>query len=131
MILLDTSAIVAIADVRDEFHERAIRTMERLSSDDAPLLTHSYVVLETAAVMQRKIGMQPALDFLTEIEDIATIHWVNQEDHQRAVHRFGQRHRRNLSLVDCISFVLMEQYDCTTAFAYDSDFESEGFQLIG
>ena len=93
MILLDTSAIVAIADVRDEFHERAIRTMERLSSDDAPLLTHSYVVLETAAVMQRKIGMQPALDFLTEIEDIATIHWVNQEDHERAVHRFGQRHR--------------------------------------
>ena len=114
MILLDTSAIVAIADVRDEFHERAIRTMERLSSGDAPLLTHSYVVLETAAVMQRKIGMQPALDFLTEIEDIATIHWVNQEDHERAVHRFGQRHRRNLSLVDCISFVLMEQYDCTT-----------------
>ncbi len=131
MILLDTSAIVAIADVRDEFHERAIRTMERLSSDDAPLLTHSYVVLETAAVMQRKIGMQPALDFLTEIEDIATIHWVNQEDHERAVHRFGQRHRRNLSLVDCMSFVVMERYDCTTAFAYDSDFESEGFQLIG
>ena len=131
MILLDTSAIVAIADVRDEFHERAIRTMERLSSGDAPLLTHSYVVLETAAVMQRKIGMQPALDFLTEIEDIATIHWVNQEDHERAVHRFGQRHRRNLSLVDCTSFVVMERYDCTTAFAYDSDFESEGFQLIG
>jgi predicted nucleic acid-binding protein len=68
VILLDTSAIVAIADVRDEFHERAIRTMERLSSGDAPLLTHSYVVLETAAVMQRKIGMQPPLDFLTEIE---------------------------------------------------------------
>ena len=131
MILLDTSAIVAIADVRDEFHERAIRTMERLSSGDAPLLTHSYVVLETAAVMQRKIGMQPALDFLTEIEDIATIHWVNQEDHQRAVYRLGQRQRRNLSLVDCISFVLMERYDCTTAFAYDSDFQSEGFQLIG
>ena len=131
MILLDTSAIVAIADVRDEFHERAIRTMERLSSGDAPLLTHSYVVLETAAVMQRKIGMQPALDFLKEIEDIATIHWVNQEDHERAVHRFGQRHRRNLSLVDCMSFVVMERYDCTTAFAYDSDFESEGFQLIG
>ena len=131
MILLDTSAIVAIADVRDEFHERAIRTMERLSSGDAPLLTHSYVVLETAAVMQRKIGMQPALDFLTEIEDIATIHWVNQEDHERAVHRFGQRHRRNLSLVDCMSFVVMERYDCTTAFAYDSDFVSEDFQLIG
>jgi len=27
--------------------------------------------------------------------------------------------------------VLMETYGSTTAFAYDSDFQSEGFELIG
>lgn len=130
MILLDTSAIVAIADERDEFHERAMRTMDRLSSEAAPLWTHSYLVLEASAVMQRKTGINQALEFLMEIEDVATVHWVTKGDHERAVYRLGQRNRRNLSLVDCMSFVLMEQYDSTTAFTYDSDFESEGFELV-
>ena len=131
MILLDTSAIVAIADERDEFHKRAIQTAERISAEATPLFTHSYAILESAAVMQRKVGIQPALDFLTEIGDSAIVHWVTQEDHERAVYRLGQRHRRNLSLVDCMSFVVMEMYECTTAFAYDSDFETEGFELVG
>ena len=78
--------------------------------------------------MQRKVGIQPALDFLTEIGDSAIVHWVTQEDHERAVYRLGQRHRRNLSLVDCMSFVVMEMYECTTAFAYDSEFRNRGFR---
>lgn len=131
MILLDTSAIIAIADEHDEFHERAIRMADRLKSEAASLLIHSYAILEASAVMQRKVGIQQALDFLIEIGDSATIHWVTQEDHERAVYRLGQRNRRNLSLVDCMSFVLMEQYDSTTAFSYDSDFEAEGFKLVG
>lgn len=131
MILMDTSAIVAIADARDEAHERALDALNNLRSESTPLWTHSYVVLESSAVMQRKLGIEPALKFLTDIVDLATIHWVSQEDHERAVYRLGQRHRRNLSLVDCVSFVLMETYGSTTAFAYDSDFQTEGFELIG
>ena len=131
MILLDTSAIIAIADEGDEFHDQAIRTMNRLSSDKAALWTHSYMVLEASAVMQRKVGFESALDFLTEIGKVATIQWVTPEDHERAVYRLGQRRRRNLSLVDCVSFVLMEQRDIKTVFSYDSDFETEGFKLIG
>ena len=48
-----------------------------------------------------------------------------------AVERWLERDTRRLNLVDCMSFVVMEMFGCTTAFAYDSDFESEGFQLIG
>ena len=131
MILVDTSAIVAIADTGDEAHERALDALNNLRSESTPLWTHSYVVLESSAVMQRKLGIEPALEFLTEIVNLATIHWVSQEDHERAVYRLGQRRRRNLSLVDCVSFVLMETYGSTTAFAYDSDFQSEGFELVG
>ena len=131
MILVDTSAIVAIADTRDEAHERALDVLNNLRSESTPLWTHSYVVLESSAVMQRKLGIEPALEFLTEIVNLATIHWVSQEDHERAVYRLGQRRRRNLSLVDCVSFVLMETYGSTTAFAYDSDFQTEGFELVG
>ena len=40
-----------------------------------------------------------------------------------------RRGRRRLSLVDCMSFVVMGKLGVTQAFAFDADFEREGFQL--
>ncbi len=131
MIFLDTSAIVAIVDHRDEFHEKAVKAAEVLSGDGYQLWTHNYLIVEASAVLQRKLGIGNSLTLLTRAEDIATIHWVTPDEHERAVYRLGQRNRRNLSFVDCVSFVLMEQFDSTTAFSYDADFETEGFKLIG
>ena len=131
MIFLDTSAIIAMVDQRDEFHERAIKTAEDLSSDGSQLWTHNYLIVEASAVMQRKLVIGNSLTLLTRAEDIAKIHWVTPDVHERAVHLLGRRNRRNLSFVDCVSFVLMEQLDSTAAFTYDSDFETEGFELVG
>ena len=131
MIFLDTSAIVAMVDHRDEFHERAIKTAEELSGSGHQLWTHNYLIVEASAVLQRKLGIENALTLLTRSEDMARIHWVTAEEHERAVYRLGQRNRRKLSFVDCVSFVLMEQLGITTAFAYDSDFENEGFEIVG
>ena len=44
--------------------------------------------------------------------------------------RLERRGRQQLNLVDCMSFVVMEMYGITAAFAYDSDFETEGFTLV-
>ncbi len=41
-----------------------------------------------------------------------------------------ERGRRDLSLVDCVSFVVMRERGVTTALAYDADFEREGFTTI-
>ena len=131
MIFLDTSALIAMVDHRDEFHERALKTAENLSNDGIQLWTHNYLIVEASAVLQRKLGIGNSLTLLTRAEDMAQIHWVTPEEHERAVYRLGQRNRRNLSFVDCVSFVLMEHYDSKIAFAYDSDFETEGFRLVG
>ena len=120
-----------MVDHRDEFHERAIKTAEDLSSDGSQLWTHNYLIVEASAVMQRKLGIGNSLTLLTRAEDIAKIHWVTPDVHERAVYLLGQRNRRNLSFVDCVSFVLMKQNGSTTAFTYDSDFETEGFKLVG
>ena len=131
MIFLDTSAIVAMVDNRDEFHERALETAEKLSGGGHQLWTHNYLIVEASAVLQRKLGIGNSLTLLTRSEDLAEIHWVTPDEHERAVYRLGQRNRRNLSLVDCVSFVLMEKRGCVDAFAYDADFETEGFKLVG
>ena len=107
MIFFDTSAAIALADRDDARHALAIHALRRLTNEGHTLLTHNYVLAESAAVLQRRLGMGSALSFLTDSQRFL-IHWIDQRDHEEAVALFRKRNRRNLSLVDCTSFVVMK-----------------------
>ena len=103
MILLDTSAIVALANDRDPDHPRAKAGVDRCLAEGEELLIHDYIVAEAVAVLQRRLGIGPALAFLDEVPHFV-MHWLTLEDHAEAVAIFRERARRGLSLVDCASF---------------------------
>ena len=44
MIFLDTSAVLALADLRDEHHAEAVAALESLMSAGNTLLSHNYVL---------------------------------------------------------------------------------------
>ena len=126
MIFLDTSAAYAFADAADPNHQHASSQIQATLGRRETLFTHNYVVLESVALMQRRLGLGAALAFLKGVQ-LLNVHWVTQDEHRSAVEILEQRGRRNLSLVDCVSFVVMREYGVTTALAYDADFEREGF----
>ena len=129
MIFFDTSAAMALADMEDDHHHEAVRAMTRLMAEGRALLTHNYILVESAAVLQRRLGLKSALAFLSDSRNF-TVHWVTLGDHAEATELLSQRSRRKLSLVDCVSFVVMKKYGVTLALAYDSDFQAEGFDTI-
>lgn len=129
MIFLDTSAIYAIADQADPNHTRAIALSGQAQNGGETFLVHNYVLLESAALLQRRFGLEAALVFLQE-SDRFQVHWVGSRDHRQATGLLRERGRRGLSLVDCVSFVVMRQEGVTQALAFDPDFEREGFQLL-
>ena len=57
MIFIDTAAFYALIDARDPNHGAARLTMERLRATDASLLTHEYILVETTALIQRRLGI--------------------------------------------------------------------------
>ena len=131
MIFLDTSAALALLNNQDKFHTDAQKALETIDTDGETLLTHNYAILETVALLQRRFGLVSAVTFQRDAQSSFKIHWVTEADHNRAVQRWLESDTRRLNLVDCMSFVVMEMYECDTAFTYDSDFETEGFRLIG
>lgn len=131
MIFFDTSAILAAANPKDQYHDTSIKTFEALIDDRQELFTHNYVVLEAVALLQNRFGLTAAATFQRNVQANCKIHWITEAEHERAVERWLQHHTRRLNLVDCMSFIVMEMYGCDTAFAYDSDFETEGFKLVG
>ena len=131
MIFLDTSATLALQNDRDEFHASARNALEAIDADGETFLTHSYAIVETVSLLQRRWGLAAATTFQRDARSSFRIHWVTEEDHERAVERWLESDTRRLNLVDCMSFIVMEMYACDTAFTYDSDFETEGFKLVG
>ena len=85
MIFLDTSAVLALADTRDDHHAESVASLARITSEGHGLLTHNYVLVESAALLQSRIGLGNALAFLADAEQL-TIHWVTPADHAEAVH---------------------------------------------
>lgn len=124
-VFVDTSALLAILDSGDLHHADSTRLLERLLEVDE-LVTHNYVHVEAEALVHRRLGRDAAGDLVDRLLAGLTTVWVDGYVHHAAVEAWRARGRR-LSLVDEVSFVVMRQSGITQAFAYDGDFEAEGF----
>jgi len=58
------------------------------------------------------------------------IEWVDETLHQAGVVALLTANRRQLSLVDCISFETMRRLGLDTAFAFDQHFVEQGFRCL-
>ena len=131
IVFVDTSALFAVLVRNDYMHVRAAKTFERLIENGVELHTTSYVLLETVALLQARVGLDAARLFQHEFATILKIHWVDQSLHEKAFRRLELRGRREVSLVDNTSFVYMEEQGLSSAFAYDEHFSAEGFTVLG
>lgn len=125
-VLVDTSALYALLDEDDANHaDAALNWLHLLDAE--PLVTHTYVVLETSALAQRRLGMAAAIQLHQSLLPVVSTVVVDELMHRRAIQTWLARGRRQLSLVDVTSFLVMGDQGLRRAFAYDEDFESAGF----
>jgi predicted nucleic acid-binding protein len=125
-LLVDTSALYALLDEDDGNHGRAADAWDRLL-DAEPLLTHTYVVVEASALVHRRLGMAAARALHRTLLPPVRVLPVDAGMHGRAVERWLADDRRRLSLVDVTSFIVMRDRGLERAFAYDADFDREGY----
>jgi predicted nucleic acid-binding protein len=127
-VLVDMSALFAALDRDDHDHQRAADTFADLA--DRRLLTHNYVVLETDALVRRRLGLDASRALLEQLlPELETI-WVDEALHQTAVALYLRGERAGPSLVDWTSFEVMRRHGIETAFAFDDDFRRQGFDVV-
>lgn len=128
-VFVDTSALYAALDRDDVNHAAAAETYVDLLEREA-LLTHSYVVVETAALAQRRLGMEAVRALADEVLPACEITFVDHPLHDAAVASLLAAGARDVSLVDWTSFELMRRRGVTEAFAFDDDFAERGFTVL-
>ncbi|MDE3074418.1 MAG: PIN domain-containing protein [Chloroflexota bacterium] len=127
---VDTSAFFAVLDVGSTQHAQARSIWQQLLLEPAELLTSSYVLLETFALVQRRLGMAAVRTFQEDVLPVILTHWIDESLHAAAVLTLLAANRRNLSLVDCASFIVMRRRDVKDVFAFDDDFRDQGFNVL-
>jgi uncharacterized protein len=127
IVFADTSALYALLVRDDAMHARAKQCFARFSEHAVQLLSSSFVLVETLALLQRRVGLEAVRDFNARIAPLIEVLWVDGEWYNRAMQRLTLHQKRSLSLVDCLSFEVMDARAITVAFTFDKHFEENGF----
>ncbi len=126
-VFVDTSALLAVLNSGDENHARASRSFRALVESDEPLVTTSYVLVETVALLQHRFGLGAVRGFQDAVAPMLAVVWVDAELHAEGTAALLTANRRELSLVDCVSFACMRQQGLARAFHFDRHFRDQGF----
>ncbi len=128
---VDTSAILALLVATDEAHPAAKLAFAHLAAREAVLLTTSYVLVETYALLGRRLGIEAVRGFREQFAPLLEVIWVDQDLHNRALDILLQRSSRQLSLVYVTSFLVIGEQQIEEVFGFDRHFENEGFRRVG
>ena len=130
ILYADTSALYALVDAGDRFHAAAAEAFRGLSPDNDLLICSSYVVLETLALIQTRIGMRAVRKWKTEFQPILEIVWVDRQLHEEALTALVAANKPTISLTDWTSFLIMRGRGIEIAFSFDRHFAQQGFRLM-
>ena len=130
MIFVDTSALYVLLDADDADHSRVRTIWDKLKADRPVLCTTNYVAIETTVLCQRRLGLAAVSTLTLDLLPAIRLLWVEDEAHATALSVLITANRRDLSLVDCVSFEVMRRLGIRQAFTLDEHFREQGFECV-
>ena len=125
-VFVDTSGFYAALDASDPNHSAALALFHEADRGEWHLLSHNYVIHETWALVQARLGWPAVESWLRLLVPRCDVIWVDETLHALAAARCRQAKIRRLSLTDCVSLELMFRENIREAIAYDDHLAAEG-----
>ncbi len=129
-LFVDTSALIAFLDADQPRHADVVTAWNEALGGDGILLTSNYVLVETFALVQRRLGLDAARALGDVLVPLMHLLWVDEALHAAATAALFTAGQRRLSLVDCTSFELMRRHGIAHALTLDRDFTRHGFRAV-
>ena len=127
-VVVDTSAFYALVSETDEFHDSAMSIYEDIVDRDQSLWTTSYALVETIALVHRRLGFDKLSQTLALIESKVEIYWIGDTLHSIALQEFVSAGGRGLSLVDR-TVVMLARTKSAQVFTFDSGIADTGIPI--
>ncbi len=127
-IFLDTGYLLALIRKNDQYHQDAIIGSAQYFG---PYLTTELVLMELATALagppHRRIA-SAAIHRILHDEDTEIVPW-HSLTFQDVMAFYNLRMDKSWGIVDCFSFLIMQQRNIDTALAFDIHFRQAGFHV--
>ncbi len=131
-VFVDTVAWVALLNRDDNLHDRAREVLQQLYADRVHLYTTELVLIEVANLLAAPGRRTGAFHFIQSLkrEPVVTIAGADEDLLSESWQLFGTRDDKAWSMVDCVSFVVMQREGIFTAFTADHHFRQAGYVTL-
>lgn len=133
LVFIDTSALLALAGMRDQYHEAAVALARRHLGTGGAWVSTSLVMAELHALLLRRAGADRARRVVTALLDDPVYEWIGPSADlvRAAASAWLERYTdQRFTLTDAVSFEVMRQKKVTLAFAFDIHFVTAGYTLV-
>ena len=131
--LIDTGALLAVANPRDQYHEEAVAVGRQFLEAGGRWVGTPLVLAEFHGHLLQRRGHEAAHAHLDRLLADPAHEWVevSGELAREASERWLARFRdQAFSLTDAVSFEVMRRENLTHAFAFDHHFEVAGYERL-
>ena len=131
-VFLDTSFFVAYLRPRDLHHASAVdRLRQHLEAGDI-LVTSQFVLMESGGGLNTQGLRTVFVQFVHELMDSTCFIIVGASEllFTQAWSLFASRPDKEWSMVDCSSFVIMDEKGITDAVTADRHFTQKGYRIL-
>jgi predicted nucleic acid-binding protein len=129
-LMVDTSALVALFDSKDEHHDAAVVFRENfILRYHVILYTTNFIHSEAMSHLNHlSVNDLHRLDTIIRAPEAGDplgmkLLWVDKAVIDKSTPIYFKYIDHHFSITDCTSFTLMHNYDITAAFAFDEDFK--------
>jgi hypothetical protein len=131
-VFLDTSFAIALSSATDQNHVRAVELANQLETNRTRLVTTQAILLEIGNALSKEKYRIAAIQLLESLETDPNIEVVllTNNLYSLAFSLFKQRKDKEWGLVDCISFIVMQDRGITDALTADTHFQQAGFRAL-
>lgn len=131
-VFLDTSYAIALSVSNDDNHEKAVQIADFLEVAPAKIITTRAAVLEIGNALSAQKYRHAAIELLESLEEDPNVEIIpiTEELYQRGFQLFKDRPDKEWGVIDCMSFVVMQDQRITAALTADKHFQQHGFKAL-
>ena len=129
---LDAAYAIALSAPTDQFHSKAVELAQRMERDDTKTVTTRAVLLEIGNALAKRRYRTDAVSLLEALQEDPNVEIIplSEELFGRAFDLYQTRPDKEWGLIDCVSFVVMQEQGIIAALTTDDHFRQAGFRVL-
>lgn len=127
-IFLDTGYLIALVNKKDNLHKAAVEAAEKFHGT---FLTTQLVLIELANSLCLPPQRPLAIKIINRIQTdpLTTIVAITTERFEKALSLYKKRSDKSWGMIDCFSFVTMDEFGIKQALTFDEHFRQAGYKV--